>query len=473
MSAADSSQALQVLLKRYWGPEFSLRSHQPQIVQALTEGRDVLALLPTGEGKSLCYQLSGIYIGGVTLVISPLIALMQDQVQSLRARGLEALQLQGGLSASQRQQILRHSNQQSSAFVYLSPEQLQGAALQKWFQQHPPRLIVIDEAHCISQWGHDFRPAYRQIPDFIASLPQRPIIGAFTATAPPDVAADIASLLQLQAPEIARGIPLQPHIQLRVSHYWTPAGKWRSLLAEIGGKTLIYATTRGAVEELAQRLNQHLQKQTEQREALIYHAGCSPQQREQAFESFAHSPDALMVATKAFGMGVDIPDIRQVLHWQTPESLAAYVQEVGRAGRNRQGLAQGILLNLRGEKSMLGKPWPDHEIRAVLKVLKQVKSQAELRQRLQISDNHLNSVLLPLERQGNLVRDQRSLSYQPQPDDFKQVKASIQGLQHQRQQQTQQMQAYLRSKDCRRRQLYQAFGLEPDFDKCEACDRCL
>ena len=464
---------LENTLARYWGPDWQLRSQQPEIVGSLIQGRDVMALLPTGEGKSLCFQLAGLVLQGVTMVVSPLIALMQDQVASLQARGIPVLHLHSQLSRFERDSRLQ-ALLASGGFVYLSPEQLQGQSVRSFFWQQPPRLLVIDEAHCISQWGHDFRPAYRRIPEFVRGLPQRPVIGAFTATAPERTAGDISQLLQLQSPLVVRGIPLQQHIRLQVRHCWTPRGKWRALLQELRPKTLIYASSRLETEVLTQRLAAKAAGPV-----LCYHAGMSGPRRQQALETFATAGQVLMVATKAFGMGVDIGNIARVIHWQLPESLSAYVQEVGRAGRNRQIEASALLLQAFGENApaegfaQLLALRPD-QIRAILAVLEQKQSLASLRQRFQLTDAALNQLLLPLEEIGILESKGDNFQLRAAPDKAtaQTVRQRIEELKQRRRQDLSQLRAYIRSRRCRRQFLYRAFDLDPEQKGCGACDRC-
>jgi len=462
---------IQALLTRYWGPDFQLRSRQPEIVTQLVSGQDVLALLPTGEGKSLCFQLAGLALGGVTLVVSPLVALMQDQVQALEHKGLAVAWLHGQLSRQEREQHLQQISRRGG-FVYLSPELLQGHQIRGFFKQHPPRLVVIDEAHCISQWGHDFRPAYRRLPDFIQSLPQRPVLGAFTATAPAEIATDIATLLQLENPLTVRGIPLQPHIQLQIQRCWTPQGKWRRLLKALRPKTLIYASSRQETERVSQKLSTQLKQPV-----LYYHAGCPSPRRKQALENFASTQEIVMVATKAFGMGIDIGDIERVIHWQMPESLSAYVQEVGRAGRNRQLSASGVLLKLWGEAPP-AREWepkirPD-QVQAVLQALASQASLPSLRQRYQLPESSLHQILLPLEQQDLLEHDgeQLRLKAVQARDVFKPIWQHIRNLQKQRRQNLRALENYCRARTCRRVFLYRAFSLEPTQVHCGACDHC-
>ncbi|MBF2051982.1 MAG: ATP-dependent DNA helicase RecQ [Candidatus Sericytochromatia bacterium] len=456
------------ILSDYWGPDFQLRGQQPEIVSALLNRRDVLALLPTGEGKSLCFQLAGLTLKGLTLVISPLVALMQDQVQGLQAKGIPVAWLHGQLNRYQRDQLLQRARQQTG-FIYLSPELLQSPQVQAFFSRFPPGLLVIDEAHCISQWGHDFRPDYRRIPDFIQALPQRPVIGAFTATAPPEIAADIVQLLGLSEPLQVRGKPLQAHIYLRIQPCWTPWGKWRQLLRQLKPKTLIYANTRQETEQLARRLQARLSCPV-----LMYHAGCPAPRRQQALESFATLSEGVMVATKAFGMGIDIGDIERVIHWQLPESLSAYVQEVGRAGRNRQVEASAVLLRLWGEPFGVALcPLRADHIWTVLRALQRGSSLPALRQRYQLPDAHLNQILLPLERQGCLQSEAHLLQLDDSPlrPLFSLIWRESRAILDQHKAARRLLAQYCQTRHCRRTFLYRAFALTPEAD-CDRCDRC-
>ncbi|MGV3525843.1 MAG: RecQ family ATP-dependent DNA helicase [Candidatus Sericytochromatia bacterium] len=461
------------LLRRYWGPGFALRSHQPEIVAALQQGQDVLALLPTGEGKSLCYQLAGLLLGGLTVVISPLIALMQDQVAALRQRGLPVVHLHSQLAERAREQALR-SLGESGGFVYLSPEQLQSRSVQAFFWRTPPTLLVIDEAHCITQWGHDFRPAYRRIPEFVAQLAERPVIGAFTATAPPRVAHDIHQLLGLQQPLAVRGTPLQSHIDLGLRRCWTPRGKWQTLVRELRPKTLIYAGSRSETERVSTRLQESLDSPV-----LCYHAGLPGPRREQVLERFATGQPGVMVATKAFGMGVDIGDIERVIHWQLPESLSAYVQEVGRAGRDRQRSASGLLLMLWGEAppaKLLARlqQLRGDQIKVLLRALADGTSLPQLRQRFELSDSTLQQLLLPLEQSQQLERNGQQLRLLSAPDrDLRQsLLHHVRQLAKQRQADLDELKAYCRFRRCRRHFLHQVFDLPAPESGCGHCDRC-
>jgi ATP-dependent DNA helicase RecQ len=465
----DLSHSWPELLERYWGPEFELRSHQQPIVENLCAGQDVLALLPTGEGKSLCFQLAGLSIGGLTLVISPLLALIQEQVSQLRSKKITAWQLSSQLSPEERRQLMREIKQGAQAFLYLAPEQLQSEALQSLLREMPPRFLVIDEAHCISQWGHSFRPAYRSIGKLLLAWEPRPVMGVFTATAPPHVQADICQVLGLSQPQTYQGAVLRENIAVSILRCWTPRGKRQALLKNLNAKSLIYARSRQACEDLAAML------QKAGYSAGFYHAGSSLSRRQEAYLRFREPNDAILVATTAFGMGVDIPDIATVIHWHLPESLDAYVQEVGRAGRNRTFLAKAVALSLWGEKSKDSLLIEPELPKRVWKLLAQGFSLLEIQDRLDLDGNTLLPILTPWLEKG-FIQPQTGQSYQVSANDVskeqvqlifaaqKQIQATLKF-------QKKAFQGYLNSRRCRRQSLENYFAT-PIQAPCGQCDRC-
>jgi ATP-dependent DNA helicase RecQ len=303
------------------------RPGQREAILGALSGRDVLAVMPTGAGKSLVYQLPALANAGLTVVVSPLIALMDDQVTGLQRRGVAAAALTSALSAGQRAQVLGALPQLQ--LLYLSPERLQSAALQRTLQGRVARL-VIDEAHCISAWGHDFRPDYRRLGALRRALGTPPVT-ALTATATPTVRRDIRALLALENPvEVLTGFD-RPNLAYRV--WWAPSERLKLQLVEHAvrtqqGASIVYTGTRAAAE----RLSAHLKRRN--LPAHPYHAGMSAEARASTQRSFLEGRAPLLVATNAFGMGIDKPDIRMVLHVDAPTSLEALYQEAGRAGRD-------------------------------------------------------------------------------------------------------------------------------------------
>ncbi|MDC7998179.1 RecQ family ATP-dependent DNA helicase [Gilvibacter sediminis] len=325
----------QELLEQYWGYT-SYRSGQKQIIEASISGRDVMAVLPTGGGKSLCYQIPGLMHQGITLVISPLVALMQDQVEQLKARGIKAVSLSGGLSFDAVDRILDNCIYGDYKFLYLSPERLQQDLVQSRIKQMQPALIAIDEAHCISHWGHDFRPAYAKLSVLRTLLPEATIT-ALTATANKRVVEDIHELLQLKDPYIHLSSLSRDNLRYDVKQVSDKQNTLIKLLQKQSGSGIVYLRSRKGVENLAQNL------EAAGIPALAYHGGLDSGVRKQRLQEWMQSDQLVMVATNAFGMGIDKADVRAVIHYQLSDSLESYYQEAGRAGRDRKE-AQAVLL---------------------------------------------------------------------------------------------------------------------------------
>ncbi len=324
------------------------RPGQVEAIEAILGGRDLLAVMPTGAGKSLCFQLPALVRPGLTLVVSPLIALMKDQVDSLRAQGIAAAYLASSQTAAERSATLLDVRAGAIDLLYVSPERLR----EHTFLQLLPRLnvwlVAVDEAHCISTWGNDFRPDYLRIPEAIARLPQRPVVAAFTATATPQVREDIADRLSLDDPERVLAGFDRPNIRFLVKFCRSAAIRLQDLSAELRerpGSGIIYAGTRKATEEQAAWL------QADGRSAVPYHAGLSPQERSDAQEAFQRGEIDVICATNAFGMGIDKSDVRFVIHTTLPPSLDAYYQEAGRAGRDGEP-ADALLMYCRSDRSL-------------------------------------------------------------------------------------------------------------------------
>ena len=334
MPIATASESLGHLLDRGLHERFGLSAFRPgqrEAALAVLDGRDLVAVMPTGAGKSLCFQLPALLLQGTTVVVSPLIALMKDQVDTLRARGIAAAALHSGLALQERGAVESALAAGRLSLLYVAPERLGSGAFRDALKRAQVARLVIDEAHCISQWGHDFRPDYRRLAAFRGELGVP--AAAFTATATPDVRADIGTQLGLRDPlELITGFE-RPNLTLAVELCRTRAEKasaLRRLVAEVGTPGIVYAATRKGVELWADLL-----AEAELRVGR-YHAGLSDEERTRAQEDFLAGRVDLMAATNAFGMGVDKADIRFVAHVELPGSVEAYYQEAGRAGRDGQ-----------------------------------------------------------------------------------------------------------------------------------------
>ena len=315
-------------LKRYFGYD-SFRPGQEEIVSALLAGRDALAIMPTGAGKSLCYQVPALLLPGLTLVISPLISLMQDQVKGLNAAGIHAAFINSSLTETQIARALDLAAEGSYKLVYVAPERLESPVFRSFAAGADISMVTVDEAHCISQWGQDFRPSYLKILDFIDSLPRRPIVSAFTATATREVKDDIVCTLRLHDPKVLVTGFDRPNLYFQVERTRRKDDfVIQYLRGHPGESGIIYCATRKNVDKLQELLTEYGFAATK------YHAGLSAETRRKNQNDFIYDTAPVIVATNAFGMGIDKSNVRFVLHYNMPQSMENYYQEAGRAGRD-------------------------------------------------------------------------------------------------------------------------------------------
>ncbi len=332
----------QLLHKTFGFPNF--RANQEAVCRAATEGRDVLLVMPTGAGKSLCYQLPAIARGGTALVISPLIALMDDQAAKLTALGLRVARIHSGLSRDEARQACRDYLDGTLQFLFIAPERMRVPNFPEMLAKRKPALIAIDEAHCISQWGHDFRPDYRTLGDYLPSLRPAPVI-ALTATATPTVQKDIVTQLQLSQPALFIHGFRRHNLAIEVVELSKPRRNQFTvdlLRSPANRPAIVYAPSRKAAEELASTLGGS---------AAAYHAGLDPATRERVQRHFLVWKLEVVVATIAFGMGIDKADVRTVVHTALPGSVEAYYQEIGRAGRDGEP-SRTVLLHSFADRKM-------------------------------------------------------------------------------------------------------------------------
>ncbi len=333
-------------LKTYFGYD-AFRGGQEPVIDALLSGRDAMGIMPTGAGKSVCYQIPALLLPGITLVISPLVSLMRDQVTQLVQMGVPAAYLNSTLTFKQYLLALERARAGRYKIIYVAPERLETEGFQSFAQAADISLVAVDEAHCISQWGQDFRPSYLNIPAFVEGLLRRPPVGAFTATATPEVQEDIARLLSLRNPlRITTGFNRE-NLYFEVRQ---PSDKRAALLELVRSRPgkcgIVYCSTRKAVEEVCALLRERGVSATR------YHAGLEPEERQRNQEDFLYDRALVMVSTNAFGMGIDKSDVRYVIHYNMPKDLESYYQEAGRAGRD--GLPSSCILLFSGQDVRTG-----------------------------------------------------------------------------------------------------------------------
>lgn len=324
-------------LQKYWGYNF-FRPQQQEIITSVLQGKDTLALLPTGGGKSICYQLPALMKEGLCLVISPLIALMKDQVENLNKKNIPALAVHSGLSFYEVKKTLNNAVHGNFKFLYLSPERLETNLFKEYLHQLNINLIAVDEAHCISQWGYDFRPPYLRIANLREELPSVPVL-AVTASAIPLVQQDIVEKLKFRNENIFRQSFEKPSLSYSVFKVESKINKLFDILNNVPGSSIVYCKSRKLTKQVAQLISlQHIS-------ADFYHAGLSQEERNKKQEAWINNKTRVIVCTNAFGMGIDKPDVRTVIHYDVPDCLEYYYQEAGRAGRDEKKAYAVLLYN--------------------------------------------------------------------------------------------------------------------------------
>ncbi len=317
---------IHAILKKYWGYD-EFREMQADIIHSVLGGNDTLGLMPTGGGKSITFQVPTMAVDGMSLVVTPIISLMKDQVDNLVARGIKATYMYAGLSMSEVRRTYEKCINGKYKFLYVSPERLGSDTFIDRLKQMPVKLIVVDEAHCISQWGYDFRPSFLKISEVRKVFPKVPVL-ALTATAPPAVVTDIMRSLNFKAPNVFRKSFSRPNISYVVRHTEEKMAEMVHILSSVGGSGIVYVRSRRKAKEIADILK------ASRISADFYHAGLSIEEKNDKQNKWSSGECRVMVATNAFGMGIDKADVRIVVHVDVPNSIEEYYQEAGRAGRD-------------------------------------------------------------------------------------------------------------------------------------------
>lgn len=343
--AASPAGSTRSVLKQYWGYD-RFRPQQEDIIQQVLLGKDTLALLPTGGGKSICYQVPGMINRGLCLVVSPLIALMKDQVENLRKRGITAYAIYTGMRRQELIQILKTASESNCKFLYVSPERLESTLFLEYLPSLDVTLVAVDEAHCISQWGYDFRPSYLRIAALREELPGVPVL-ALTASATRKVQEDICDKLRFKQPyQLFRQSFQRPNLSYSVFNVDAKINKLAEILEQVKGSSIVYCKSRRRTKDVSDQL------QAMGIRSNFYHAGLTSELRTQKQDAWMRNEIQCMVCTNAFGMGIDKPDVRAVVHFDLPDCIENYYQEAGRAGRD--GLkSYAVLLLQPGEISAL------------------------------------------------------------------------------------------------------------------------
>lgn len=461
-----------------------LREGQAEVIRSVLEGNNTLAIMPTGAGKSLCYQLPSLHLPGTTVVVSPLISLMKDQVDKLREAGLEAAQLNSALTTEEKDENLEQIQNEKSDFIFVTPERFTDQEFLAELRQSDINFVVIDEAHCISEWGHDFRPAYLSLGAAVKTLGSPPVL-ALTATATPEVITDIEKQLDLGKLRVVKTGIYRPNIYFEVKRVTNEREKHEQLiriLNEHDGIGIIYAATVKTVDELTDWLRSfdfRVEK---------YHGRMKASERKQNQDAFMNDDLKAIVATNAFGMGIDKPDIRFVVHYQMPGSLEAYYQEAGRAGRDGEAATCSLLYQLedrRTQQFFLGGKHPKFDdVLAVYQTLETLNAgdNALGLSTVQEQTNTVSAakvrVVLSLLKEFKIVKELRGSQFRllrtgVEQNELEELARVSAAKVEKDKEKLERMMQYGQSAMCRWRLLHDYFGEEMAEERCGNCDNCV
>jgi ATP-dependent DNA helicase RecQ len=479
MSGIDRRRQIAQIVTKVFGLA-GLRPGQQAVIEAVLAGTHTLAIMPTGAGKSLCYQVPAMLMPGTTVVVSPLIALMQDQFEKMSDLGIPSVQVNSAIPRDEVRRARKQIGRRTVEFVFTTPEQLASGELRAQLASAHVDLLVIDEAHCISQWGHDFRPAYLEALGVMRAL-GKPTVLALTATAPPEVVDDITQQLNLGPLHIVNTGAHRPNLSYSVHPVTSDVDKQRQLVELVRGSSgaaIIYAATVKHVEQIDALLRQ------EGIPAVSYHGRMRASDRGAAQDAFMNGRVPLIVATNAFGMGIDRPDIRTVIHYDLPASLDVYSQESGRAGRD--GLpAQCILLFQRADRRlqaffMAGRYPTATDFASMIDGLRPLSggdpvSIEDIRAAVPAISAGKVRVMLTVFKQAGLIRERRGPRFEITPRLFAQSVESVAAAYDDRRQRDktklEQMVVYAQTARCRTSVLLEALG-ETGVERCDTCDNC-